>query len=231
MKIASYALALALLRACDGTNCCKAPYAPTDDGCDSASNSSTNLVCLSHVSSCQTCIVSAATPSGTECSSCCARKKEECDTNGETQKIIWIAAAVVSIFLCASCSGLCVCFEKKRRRDGITVAEAYSVSHVMATAQVVIQNPMATAVAEADAPQADGIEAIPVSPARPSQVGVPLAETGDMMYDTDTDDEFREMMGVEEPPIASVQAAGAQNPMDLGLELGQPISRTTLLDN
>ena len=185
-------------------------YAPTADGCDyddTSLNVSTGLTCIKDVSNCQTCVVSEVTY-GVSCKSCCAKKRETCDDDDDVL-VWWIVGMIAALFVFVGCSGLICCVETRRRRDGITVAEAYTVTNVMAMAHVTPAAPAASGAFPP--PPGGGIEAVAV-PARPATVGMPVPEG----YCED------------DLPMESATAAvvvGSEDPM----ELGGPVSRSSLL--
>lgn len=148
-------------------------YAPTADGCDyddTSLNVSTGLTCIKDVSNCQTCVVSEITY-GVSCKSCCAKKRETCDDDDDVL-VWWIVGMIAALFVFVGCSGLICCVETRRRRDGITVAEAYTVTNVMAMAHVTPAAPAASGTFPP--PPGGGIEAVAALRPRPPKTSVPL---------------------------------------------------------
>ena len=133
------------------------------------------------------------------CKSCCAKKRETCD--GDELSLLWIYGIVVAVFICVALTTCVFCVETRRRRDGITVAQAYSVQNLIPTAHVTAQ---AAAAESANAQAAGGIEAVAV-PARSAAVGVPVPEG----Y-LEPEDEF------PEPPPIETAAVAVGDPMQLG---------------
>lgn len=127
-------LSLGRFRGCLATDCCTGKYAPLSDGC--VSNTST-YKCVSHIGDCEECLVSDEWSPHVECSRCCARRDDDgCNDDGEEYSLAWILTLVVSLLFCVMCGGFLARYEQRRRRDGITVAQAYRITSPLAEAQV-----------------------------------------------------------------------------------------------
>lgn len=162
-----------LVRSSLATDCCTGKYAPIEGGC--LSNTSA-YKCVSHIGDCEECLVSDDWTPRVECSRCCARRDDDGCNDGDEYSLAWIITLVVSLLFCVCCGGFLARYEQRRRRDGITVAQAYRITSPLAQAEVSNDPAPKPGEEEEDLPVAQATnpaEGVPVT--SPLELGGPVS--------------------------------------------------------
>ncbi|CAM9593635.1 unnamed protein product, partial [Phaeothamnion confervicola] len=128
------------------SSCCAEPYSLVDCNSGDISLFEDTYTCK-HVGQdwgCWTCLsnATAITDAGIVCSYCCATDSACSYGYAANRTVTWAAYTATVLFLsvCVCCSVLCAFTEKRRRRKGISFAQAYSLPQGMPMVQATVRS-------------------------------------------------------------------------------------------